>query len=287
MPLEPPTERERDRYEEWLTYFFDFRRRVRFLAVGSFLHQVPWVGTRRTYQFYACIFIEAGKMTIDLDGNDRLLTAGTLALIPPGNEFHLYNREPTAHCLNYRIYLNTIDRRDDQILIRPMVFDGCPGLIHSVKQVYLIDKTRGRHWEQRMRALLINTFIFAAEEQETGRNAVRRFNQSEQAKIMACIEDGIHGELRAGTLADKLNLSHAYFSKIFRNTYGVAPQSFILNQRLERAAVLLKETDVPICRICEDVGFGNEGFYFRAFKQRYGMTPRKYRDSKTQHFFSG
>ncbi len=275
-----------DEFEAWIAYFCDFRKRVRFIRVRSFLHRVPWAGTPHTYGWYAILFVESGNMTITVAGEARLLTAGSLVIVPPGNEFHLQNLAPDTHCLNHRVYLNTLDHEGDQILHEPVIADGCHSLIHPIRQAYLTDNSRGPHWQQRMRALMLDVFIGALEGRKEGQQSIRRLSQAEQAVVLAFIDTHLGEELRAPALAAELKLSHAYFTKVFRNTYGVAPRTFILTRRLERASVLLKETDTPITLIIEDLGFGNEGFFYRSFKQRYGMTPREYRHSETDHYFT-
>ena len=53
-------------------------------------------------------------------------------------------------------------------------------------------------------------------------------------------------------------------------------------RRFETAAHLLKETDLAVEEIALDVGYENLSYFFRQFKKRYGMIPRRYRIEKGQ-----
>ena len=41
--------------------------------------------------------------------------------------------------------------------------------------------------------------------------------------------------------------------------------------------MLLVESELPIEEIAVAVGYENQSYFYRQFKERYGMTPRKYR----------
>ena len=47
--------------------------------------------------------------------------------------------------------------------------------------------------------------------------------------------------------------------------------------RFETAVLLLLDTDLAIEEIALDVGYENQSYFFRQFRKRYGMTPRRYR----------
>ena len=46
------------------------------------------------------------------------------------------------------------------------------------------------------------------------------------------------------------------------------------------AVHLLCDTKLSIEEIALDVGYENQIYFFRQFKERYGMTPHKYRNEK-------
>ena len=47
--------------------------------------------------------------------------------------------------------------------------------------------------------------------------------------------------------------------------------------RMARAAKLLRESDLAVAEIIEQVGYQNDSFFRRKFKETYGRTPAQYR----------
>lgn len=73
----------------------------------------------------------------------------------------------------------------------------------------------------------------------------------------------------------KLNVS--YFHKIFKKAAGCTPMDYLNNVRIDKAKMLLENTDIPIIEICTFVGFNSRQYFTHAFKKRTGLTPRAFR----------
>lgn len=65
--------------------------------------------------------------------------------------------------------------------------------------------------------------------------------------------------------------------RIFNRKLGTTPMDYLIWQRITRAAELLRSTDTPIQHVAEMVGFLNASYFGKVFKERMGVTPRKYR----------
>ncbi|MBQ8322299.1 MAG: helix-turn-helix domain-containing protein [Clostridia bacterium] len=81
------------------------------------------------------------------------------------------------------------------------------------------------------------------------------------------------------SLAAKMSISVPYLSKIVREYFGMNFKELLLEERIRRAAVLIKETDMPICSIINNVGYENDSYFHREFKKRMGETPLSMRKS--------
>ena len=80
-------------------------------------------------------------------------------------------------------------------------------------------------------------------------------------------------------LADKLNISAAYFGKLFTEFTGSRTLDYILKVRMEKARdLLLSEADKDISQIADAVGYNNSTYFTTAFKKFYGVTPSRFRD---------
>lgn len=91
------------------------------------------------------------------------------------------------------------------------------------------------------------------------------------------IERNYRRELPVEEVADICKLNRSYFSKIFKEYTGCAPQEFIIRLRLSKAADLMKHSNGSIGEIAAKCGYPNQLHFSRAFKKRYGMAPREWR----------
>ena len=84
-------------------------------------------------------------------------------------------------------------------------------------------------------------------------------------------------ELSIEEIASACQLNRSYFSKLFRQKEGYPPQEFLIRLRLSKATELMMTTEMSINDISVFCGYPNPVHFSRAFKQRYGMSPREWR----------
>lgn len=82
------------------------------------------------------------------------------------------------------------------------------------------------------------------------------------------------------SVASTIKLTSAYTGKLFKDACGMTMTEYINEVRLERARVLLLQTDKTIADIMERCGYANQSYFFRLFKGKYGATPKEYRLKK-------
>ena len=91
------------------------------------------------------------------------------------------------------------------------------------------------------------------------------------------MERNYQRELTVEEIADVCKLNRSYFSKLFRESMGCPPQEFLIRLRLSKAAELMQTTKASIGDIAADCGYPNQLHFSRAFKKRYGVSPREWR----------
>jgi two-component system response regulator YesN len=78
-------------------------------------------------------------------------------------------------------------------------------------------------------------------------------------------------------MADKMGFSTGYLSTVFKKTFGVAFQDYVLDKRLSRAKILLLTTDKKNYEIADEVGFEDVNYFGTRFKSAFGMSPKQYK----------
>ena len=80
-----------------------------------------------------------------------------------------------------------------------------------------------------------------------------------------------------GGVAAQFGLSPQYFSSFFRENFGRTFVQHVNSLRIEQAARLLRETDLPVMEIGFNVGFDNFSYFIKRFREEYGASPSNYR----------
>jgi AraC-like DNA-binding protein len=83
-------------------------------------------------------------------------------------------------------------------------------------------------------------------------------------------------------LAQRFNVSYAWFRKAFKDVMGMPPGQYHLNLKLAKASQLLRETALPISEIAFACGFESTFYFSRIFKKKLRITPSDYRNSSLQ-----
>ncbi len=82
-------------------------------------------------------------------------------------------------------------------------------------------------------------------------------------------------------LAEAVNLSKGYVGALFKQIFGIPFQEYLTAMRLERSKILLLVTSYKVYEIAERVGFDDPNYFSTSFKKRFGMSPNRYRDTRT------
>lgn len=79
------------------------------------------------------------------------------------------------------------------------------------------------------------------------------------------------------SICDVFYLSDSHIVRLFKETYGITPYRYYLNQKTELAKSLLINTELSIDSICTKLNYSDRNHFFVAFKQVTGMSPYRYR----------
>ncbi len=79
------------------------------------------------------------------------------------------------------------------------------------------------------------------------------------------------------TIADELDVSSPYLSRLFKSETGVNFKEYLTRIRLDKARELLRETGMRVYEVAAVAGYPDQKYFCEIFKKRTGMTPRDYR----------
>lgn len=79
-------------------------------------------------------------------------------------------------------------------------------------------------------------------------------------------------------MARSMGYNRAYFSKVFKQSTGQTPVRFLLNVRLNKSKLLLRQNaELTVEQVAFSVGFRDPLHFSKQFKRRFGLSPLAYR----------
>lgn len=99
------------------------------------------------------------------------------------------------------------------------------------------------------------------------------------SEILNYINDNYEKNISLKEISEKFYLSYYYLSRLFKEVTGFTFVAYVNIIRVNKAKLLIDETDEKMESISEIVGFGSQKQFVRVFKALYGISPSKYRSS--------
>lgn len=234
-----------------------------------------WNGYVKNPEFSRLYYIISGKAYIEYNNIKLVLSPGNWYLIPAELSFDFWCDNEMEH-LFFHITLTSADEIDLLSKVSEPVFmedDSEPNIIYS-------DFLKS---ESLFSALTVKEKIY-----NTVLNLVARSHTIlEIREFSACVQKAL--EFINNNLCEKLDLAtiaqYSYVSKCtltnkFRKELNITVLEYIQRQKMFKAVQMLKNSAMSVSEISKKLGFSEQFYFSRCFKQKFGLSPLEYRKSK-------
>jgi AraC family transcriptional regulator len=228
------------------------------------------------------------RETIGKNYHVGMYCQGDICITPAGIPSS-YFAEDNHHYLDVQIsasFLQKIAEEDmklsqSQIEIRPIFQARNPQLEKIVSLLHMELYQYGRMGQLYLDSLA-NAFAInlLQDYSTTSFNVVpfqRRLYDRTLQRITHYIDESLDQNIRLADLAQLAKMSQSHFSRLFKQSTGLSPHQYLLQQRVERAKQLLKKTNKSLLEIALICGFDSHSHFTRQFKKLTGITPRSFR----------
>ena len=121
--------------------------------------------------------------------------------------------------------------------------------------------------------LLILQLLNYMDKMETGEKQVdQEFVISVLNYIETKYKDGSLSEL-----SELMGYDLYWMSREIKKKTGKTYKELLQTKRMNQAAYMLTNTKIPVSEIIQMVGYDNSSYFYRKFKERYGVSPKEFR----------
>lgn len=87
----------------------------------------------------------------------------------------------------------------------------------------------------------------------------------------------LSSNLSLTAIAEELGISQFYFCRLFKQSTGMSPHAYLIQQRVERSKQLLKQQALTVNEIAIECGFANPSHFAKHFRSHTGISPKQFR----------
>lgn len=96
-------------------------------------------------------------------------------------------------------------------------------------------------------------------------------------KVLSFMRENFDRQITLEEMAEVSETSIKYFTTFFKNMTGKTPFSYLIGYRVERAAILLSNTEMSITEVAYSSGFNDLSYFIKTFKNIKGVSPGQFR----------
>ena len=101
------------------------------------------------------------------------------------------------------------------------------------------------------------------------------------SKAKFILQETIDSPVNLEQVVKELPMGYSKFRKLFKSTYGISPNQYHLNLRLDKAKDLLTTSNLSITEVADQTGFDSIFYFSKVFKKKTGHSPKTFRDTKS------
>lgn len=271
--------------------------------VGHEVEHVGWVEPPRYIYDHELVMFSSGEIWMEIDGGNFHCEKDSFIIVPPGKVHSSVNRTSRPahrHWIHFdwsfqKVAANTpiwtfLPAKPDTEKFR-LAPEYTPneilqGQITTPKYTWELFDRLNRRWNEgscydrlTCRGLLLELLLglLSGEKSVTDEKTPKlHIAQRTRRLLEKYSEIPVNQAPALPKFLYDLGCSYPHICREFRKAYGSTPVEYINALRIERAKLLLHDTNLPIIEVARRVGFDTPAYFSRVFKKVTGINPIKF-----------
>ena len=228
------------------------------------------------------IFVDGKRHLLQRDPNE----IGYIEMVPAYIPIRVRSNQAadTTHCYLDPTFLTHVayeSANSEQVELKPLVIVPDPlvcQIILSLKTVLETDATNSCFYAESMATALAAHFL---RNYSTRKHSLPEYEDGlPKYKLKQALEYmNVHlsENISLATIADELGISQYYFCRLFKQSTGMTPHAYLIQQRVERSKQLLRLKEYSMLDIAIECGFANPSHFAKWFRRYTGISPKQFR----------
>lgn len=243
------------------------------------------------HDYFEIFLILEGEIIHHVNGISQRLTEGAFVFIRPGDVHKYECHNGQVRFLNLAVSKTTMSRLIEYLgsafnkdfliggVFPPTVMlskEKSNDILRKFQQINTFEKADTVRYKLHMRAYLCEIMFSCFLDANINRDEAEEVPKwlSGLCEKMYEKNNFVAGTDRMVELSGK---SREHLAKSVKKYLGVTLSEYICNLRLNYASNMLLNSNMNVADLCYDCGFDNTSYFFRKFKERYGLSPIAYR----------
>ncbi|OGV51188.1 MAG: hypothetical protein A2X49_15445 [Lentisphaerae bacterium GWF2_52_8] len=236
---------------------------------------------RQTHPIHEIIYVDYGKIILELPGRKLVLRPGYCVFIRGGtlHAFHGIAGEPFD-------FLNICYKGVFPGILEDLPFpvpSGALEILDRLKQ----ESASKLSYSREISVALLTEFIYLMSRHAGSPGKAQRspplnslhYRSKIVRKAISIVEKDFKNNLSLQSLASATGVSSSHLRALIRKETGRNFSYHLQRTRIDTAKRLLRGSSYSIGEIPEAIGYNSLPFFFKTFKRFTGMTPREYANS--------
>lgn len=159
-------------------------------------------------------------------------------------------------------------------------------VFHVLKALVLELDQRGRNGSSMVQLLFSELLLRLARLRRESLPASGQPTQSYVRRAVEFLHQNYDRSIQVKEIAHAVNVHPGYLHRIFRSHTGQTLTGYLNRLRMEKARMLLGQSEIPVAEIADYVGISSRQYFHLLFKKYAGCTPVEYRNSIERNSWS-
>jgi len=233
------------------------------------------------YPFYRIVYTSSGRATLKYDKKSYELSSGSIYGLAPEDPAYIENSQdtPWVHYFLHFTGKEAFDLFKKSGLLKETVYSlSSPVQIHQMFENILDETKQTSELSPLINSYYLRILLLKLADKSMHSKEHLSVSQNTYLQCRNYIKNNFSEIISIRDISDNCFINKGYLCRLFRQYSNETPLEYVRKLKMNKAALLLKQTDISIKRIAYTLNFENQYYFSKVFKKTFGISPKFYRE---------